>query len=88
MLQAVAYFASFLFVAATLAQTIKTVKEGHADGLAHVLIWMLNLGFCIMIYYTIEKLNSDPVMLFAYIGQLTGFVIMTKYKYFPKRKGL
>lgn len=80
-----ATIAQILFVAATLMQALKVAKEGHADGISHGLIFMLTLGFFIMMWYTIEVLNSDPVLLGGYIGQGLLFLIIGKYKYFPRR---
>jgi uncharacterized protein with PQ loop repeat len=74
------------FVLATVSQAIKVCKDGHADGLSHILVWMLNIGFGVMIYYTIEVLNADPVLLYGYIGQFVGFVYITYMKYFPRSK--
>lgn len=84
MIENLAYLASFLFVTATAAQAIKCWKDGNADGLSHILIWKLIVGFSIMTIYTVEVLNCDPVLMFAYTGQLSLFMIITKYKYFPR----
>lgn len=85
-LNCIAIFAQFLFVGATFVQCYKVYKDGNSDGLSHGLIWMLILGFIIMLWYTIVRLNSDVVLLLGYIGQLVGFTWIAKYKYFPRIK--
>lgn len=85
MIEYLAFVAQFLFVGATIAQVIKAWQDGHADGISHFLIWMLFAGFGIMLYYTVYRLNSDPVLITGYVGQLIGFLIIARYKYFRRK---
>jgi hypothetical protein len=84
MVEFLGYLSQFLFIGATFFQARKVHQDGHADGLSHALIWMLSFGFVVMVYYTITVLDSDPVMLTGYIGQMFGFLYMAKMKYFPR----
>lgn len=86
MLEILGFLSQSLFVIATIFQTVKVYRDGHANGLSHALIWMLSIGFLIMIVYTVEYLHSDPIMLFGYIGQLLLFIYMAKMKYLPRNK--
>lgn len=86
LLYSASLFAQFLFVGATFVQCYKTYKDGNADGLSHGLIWMLLLGFVIMLCYTVVRLNSDAILLTGYIGQMLGFLFVAYYKYFPRRE--
>ena len=83
-IQALAFLAQFLFISATAAQTLKCVRDGHADGLSHGLIWQLLGAMTVMVFYTIFKLDSDLVLLSGYSIQIVLFLIIAKYKYLPR----
>ena len=78
--------ASFLFIAATAAQTIKCIKQGHAKGISHALIWVLSVGFTCMIIYVIKTIGFDWILLSSYVLQYLLWLIIAKYRYFPKKQ--
>ena len=85
MIEYLATFATGLFLLGTASQTLRSIVDGHSDGVSHGLIWMLLVGFSIMIYYVINVLNSNPILLSGYIGQFLLISIVARYKYFPKK---
>ncbi len=86
MIESLATIAQFLFLFGTISQVRKCVRDGHADGLSHGLIWQLIVGFFVMIIYTVEALNANPILLLGYVGQLLLFSIIVKYKYRPRQR--
>lgn len=82
------YFATIatcLFLVGTAVQSFKSYMDGHSKGISHGLIWMLLSGFVIMTFYTIMRLNSNPILLGGYIGQFILIAIVARYKYFPRK---
>jgi len=78
--------ASILFILATAGQTAKVVREGHAAGVSHILIWMLLVGFVLMVSYVIFNVGLDLILLSSYTFQAILWAIVARYKYFPRRK--
>lgn len=85
MIDYMATFATFLFLLGTAVQSFKSVRDGHSEGVSHGLIWMLLVGFVIMDYYTIVRLNANAILLGGYTGQFILMCIVARYKYFPRR---
>lgn len=86
MIQYLATLAQILFLSGTLDQARKCRRDGNADGLSHGLIWQLIAGFAVMVVYTIEVLDGNAILLLGYVGQLSLFGIIVKYKYWPRDK--
>jgi len=76
--------ASFLFIIATFSQVLKVVRDGHAKGLSYSLIWLLNVGFLLMLTYVIDHIGFDLALLSTYFLQLIGWIIIAKYKHFER----
>lgn len=84
MIEALGSIATTLFLIATAFQTVKVMRDGHANGLSHVLIWMMLVGFSIMCLYVPLVIGWNDVLMVGYIGQLIMFLVMAKFKYFPR----
>lgn len=76
---------SFFITAATL-QAKKSVTQGHSHGISHGSIWYIVIGFICMVAYVVKYVNSDPLLLFSYFGQLIPWMIIAYYRYFPKNE--
>lgn len=76
--------ATILFIAATAAQTRKSWKEGHSNGVSHGLIWMLLTGFVCMSMYVKYTVGNDLILLGSYIAQFILLAIVARYKYLPR----
>lgn len=76
--------ASLLFILATAAQSYKSYKDGHSAGISSGLIWMLLIGFICMTTYVISTIGFDLIMLSSLITQSLLWVVVAKYKYFPR----
>jgi uncharacterized protein with PQ loop repeat len=82
--EALGTVATTLFLLATAMQTAKVMRERHARGLSHGLIWMMLAGFTMMSIYVLMAIGWNTVLMTGYIGQLIMFGVITKFKYFPK----
>lgn len=76
--------AQALFIMASGAQAKKSFSDGHSEGVSHGLIWMLLVGFLIMIWYVLSFIGGNLVLLSGYVGQLFFCLIIGKFKYFPR----
>lgn len=86
MIDLLAQVAQGLFILATAAQAYKCYKEGHAKGISHILLWSLMTGYLIMLAYVQVKLGGDMILFAGYLGQMVLFVVIGKYKYFPRKR--
>jgi len=84
MIESLGVVATILFCLATLAQTIKSYREGHSDGVSHGFIWMLSMGFTLMSIYVVNTTGWDWILLSSYWIQLLLFGIIIKYKYWRR----
>lgn len=80
------YVAQALFVSASIAQARKSWTEGHSEGVSHGLIWMLTIGFSLMMTYVVKTIGFDPVLMLGYMGQTLFVLVTAKYKYFPRKQ--
>ena len=85
MIDYLAVFATCLFLAGTGFQMLRSISDGHSKGVSHGLIWMLIVGFVLMTYYVVERLDSNLILLGGYLGQLLMMSIIAKFKYFPRK---
>ena len=70
----------------SIPQVIKTIKDGHAEGLATGSIWLWLVGCLAMLFYVIVEHQRDVVLVLNYfISVLFVFVILW-YKYRPHKK--
>jgi uncharacterized protein with PQ loop repeat len=77
--------ASILFILATVGQVVKSIRDGHSQGISHILIWTLLVGFVLMTIYVISEIGWDSALLSSYILQFILWMITARYKYFPRK---
>jgi uncharacterized protein with PQ loop repeat len=77
---------NFLFVLATSGQTLKSIRDGHSNGVSAFLLGILAIGYPCAIIYVIGCIGWDLILLGSYTFQATLWGIVGFYKYFPRRK--
>lgn len=80
--------ASFLFILGSSFQMIKSIVDGNSRGVSHLMIWMVTIGFCLMIPYVLWKAGWDFVLLSTYFFQLIEWSVIAKYKYFEREQNV
>lgn len=80
----IGYLAGFLFAFCGLPQAIKSYKEGHSEGISHLMIWMWLVGELLMQYYVILKHGWDMPLLLNYWINTVFVLVIVKYKYFRR----
>lgn len=85
MINILGYAAMFFLITAALPQVIKTVKEGHSEGLAGGYIVLLLIGFGLMTTYLFLTKPVIPVIT-NYLFNILMILILGYYKLFPRTK--
>lgn len=86
MVELLGYAGSLCFILATLAQALKSIRQGHSRGISHWLLWILTVGYTCMITYVLIDIGWDEVLLSSYFLQFALWAIIAKYLYFPRVK--
>lgn len=68
-----------------LPQLVKTIREGHARGIAIGFLITMNIGFIGMLVYSYSKHRfEDLPFIIDYIFQLCVWLTVFKYKLYPR----
>ena len=68
-----------------LPQLLKTLKEGHARGVAIGFLITMNIGFLGMFFYTVLKYGDSELLLATdYAFQFVVWMTVLKYKLYPR----
>lgn len=67
-----------------IPQMIKSIKDGHADGIADLFIIMWGVGEVLMFIYVLP-IMSYP-LLANYLLNILIIAVILKYKVFPRKK--
>lgn len=85
-LDVLGYLAGLCYAFSGAPQAVKAVKEGHSEGVATSLIWMVWTGSALMLIYVLGKHGVDWPLLFDYLVTLVVWGTVGRYKYFPRSK--
>lgn len=83
MIQILGVVGALILALASLPQALKSIVDGHSNGLSHGLLWMWFVGEILMLIYSI--MQFDIVYLLNYMINLIFVLILLKYKYYPTR---
>lgn len=83
MISILGYLATFCLVIAALPQAIKSIKDGHSNGIASGFIILLIAGFGLMSLFLLLTKPIIPLML-NYLGNTIMMSIIGYYKLFPR----
>jgi len=81
----VGWFSTVCFSVSAIPQTVRAVREGHADGVAHGTLWAWLLGEAGMLYYS-QALYADLILLVNYAANLSVLLVLAWYRYFPRSR--
>lgn len=73
------------FAFSGLPQAIKSLREGHSDGISHGTVWLWLIGEACMLIYAIRFYTSDLVLIANYTANLVLIGIVAKYKYMKRK---
>lgn len=80
------YVAAFCLMVSGLPQVFKTLRDGHAKGLAKPFLFLLLIGFSTMIVYVALTGRQIPLLI-NYTINLVSYCVITYYKFFPRKHG-
>lgn len=83
--QVIGWTASALFALCGAPQALKSYREGHSRGIAHLLIWMWLSGEVLMQIYVFCRHGWDLPLLVQYWLNTVFVAIIIRYKYWPRR---
>lgn len=84
MIEIIGWIGAAAFCLCGIPQAIRSVKEGHSDGVSHGLLWMWMLGEICMPIYIYAEHGFDLPVHFNYFMNFCCLVVITKYKYWRK----
>lgn len=85
MIQLLGYVGLGFIMMASVPQAIKTVKQGHSDGLSATYIMSLITGFSLLIVYLCLSKLLIPIFI-NYTVNLISYSIIAYYKFFPRKR--
>jgi uncharacterized protein with PQ loop repeat len=65
-------------------QMIKSIREGHSEGISHAFLWLWFWGEVFYIIYVLFK-DFDTIQLSNYILNIAIVIVLIYYKYFPRK---
>ena len=84
MIDVLGYFGAFVMMTCLLPQIVKTVREGHANGLSAAYAIMAEIGMICLLVYVILTSKAMPLIA-NYLINSIGFLVLLKYKFFPRK---
>ncbi len=66
-------------------QLVKTIRDGHADGLSKGMLWCWMLGFITLLVYTAKLHPGDWILMTNYGFNMCITLVFLRYKYLAKR---
>lgn len=84
MISIIGYIAMACLIGSAVPQAIKTIKDGHADGLSVSYLVLLQVGFVLMISYLLATNPVIPVLL-NYVANIVVWAIPCYYKAYPRK---
>jgi uncharacterized protein with PQ loop repeat len=86
LVQLLGYLGLSLLMMSCIPQSIRTIKQGHADGMTVFYLVCLVVGFIVLIAYVCLLPKTPIPLLINYIINLISYSIITYYKFYPKQK--
>lgn len=79
------YIASLFLTLSSVPQVLKTIKQGHSDGLSigFLLLWLL--GNLAMQVYILGTRGWDLPALSSFWASDVALAILLKYKFYPRK---
>lgn len=74
---------NLIFAISGIPQAYKSIKQGHARGVSHTMLWLWAVGEILAMIYAYLKLLPLPLLL-NYLVNVISLVIILRYRYFPK----
>jgi uncharacterized protein with PQ loop repeat len=86
MINIIGYIAMACLIVAASPQVLKSIREGHSDGIAGGFIVLLLIGFILMASYLLLTKPVIPLLI-NYAFNTVMMLTIGYYKLFPKNKG-
>ena len=74
------------FAISGVPQMVKSIKDGHANGVAYGMIYLWLIGEGGMIGYALIKYPNDYVLLANYFINFVVIAVIAYYKHFPSKQ--
>ena len=81
LLEVVGLVGATCFALSGVPQKIKSIKDGHSDGMSHGTIWLWLIGEGAMLLYALIKYTFDFILIGNYLANFVVVAIIGLYKY-------
>ena len=68
-----------------IPQMVKSIRDGHSEGIATGTIWLWLIGELAYILYTLANYSTDFILLVNYVLNFSVVAVIAYYKHFPRR---
>ena len=72
---------TLILAVAGIPQLIRTLRDGHADGLSGMMVGGWVFGCFLLLIYALDKHSEDYILIFNYGLNFLMALIMGKYKF-------
>ena len=76
------------FSVSGVPQMLKSIRDGHSDGMAAGTLWLWLVGELSYIMYTLANYATDFILLVNYVLNFSVVAVIGYYKYFPRRTAI
>ena len=80
MIESLAWIGSVLLALCGFPMMIKSIRDGHSDGVDATFLWMWIIGEILVWVYVVSR--QDWPMIFNYSLNIIFVIVILKYKYF------
>ena len=82
----IATIATIILVLCPSQQTLRSIREGHSDGLAGIGLLMWLSGCILMTIYLLSIPTSSIYVIINFVVSIVMASIQTYFKFFPRRR--
>jgi uncharacterized protein with PQ loop repeat len=84
MISIIGYIAMACLIGSAVPQAIKTIRDGHAEGLSVGYLVLMQAGFVLMLIYLFGTHPVMPVVL-NYVANIVVWLIPCYYRVYPRK---
>lgn len=85
-IEIVGWIATIFFAISAAPQAIKSIIDGHSNGISLLTLLLWFFGEGLMLWYALVKYPSDLILIINYIGNIILLSIIIKYRFYPREK--
>lgn len=86
MIELIGMIGAICFALSGIPQAVKSIIDGHSNGISHGTIWLWLIGEFAMLSYAFGKYSNDLILIINYLANFFVVAVIAFYKYKPKKE--